>query len=41
MRAEIARTPRDGRFGDKMLKRGLGMRIIDPPEGFAEFVEEL
>lgn len=41
LRAEIVRRPREGRFGDKMLKRGLGLRLIDPPDGFAEFVEGL
>jgi hypothetical protein len=38
LRAEIMRRPRQG---DRMLKRGLGLRLIDPPDGFAEFVEAL
>ncbi len=41
LRAEIARRPQDGQNGESMLKRGLGLRLIDPPEGFAEFVEGL
>jgi hypothetical protein len=39
LRAEIVRRPQHGR--DKMLKRGLGLRLVDPPDGFAEFVETL
>lgn len=35
LRAEIARR------GDKMLNRGVGLRLIDPPDDFAEFVESL
>ena len=41
LRAEIARRTREGPLGDKMMKRGLGLRLIDPPDGFAEFVEGL
>ena len=41
LRAQIMRRPQDVRDGGKMLKRGLGLRIIDPPDGFAEFVEAL
>lgn len=41
LRAEIVRRPQDGSQGGRMLKRGLGLRLIDPPDGFAEFVEGL
>ena len=41
LRAEIVRRPSNGRSGDRMLKRGLGLQLIDPPDGFAEFVEGL
>ena len=37
LHAEVARDPQD----DPLYARGVGLRIIHPPDGFAEFVESL
>jgi hypothetical protein len=41
LRAEIARDARDGSRPDLLHGVGLGLKIADAPDGFAEFVESL
>lgn len=41
LRAEIARDARPGSSRDMLRGLGMGLRIIDIPDGFAEFVESL
>jgi hypothetical protein len=41
LRARVAREPQANCTYDPVPARGLGLRIIDAPEGFAEFVESI
>jgi hypothetical protein len=39
--AEVARDAREGSRPDLLHGLGLGLKIVDAPDGFAEFVESL
>ncbi|MDH3521413.1 MAG: PilZ domain-containing protein [Myxococcales bacterium] len=39
--AEVARDPQSNPALDPIPARGLGLRITDPPDGFAAFVADL
>ena len=40
LQTAIARKPMSGR-GDTLTNRGLGLRILEVPDGFSDFVETL